>query len=73
MGKNQINKIIDETRYIVSDNEEIWRSKRTYLQNFILPNKTKMDNFLDTYHLSISKLNQKCIYNLKRTITPSEI
>lgn len=71
MDKNQINTTIDENSYIVSDNEEIWRSKRTYLQNLILPNKTEMDSFLDTYHLS--KLNQNCIYNLKRTITPSEI
>lgn len=71
MGKNQINANTDEITYVVSDNEKIWRSRRTYLQNFILPYKTEMDSSLDTYHLL--KLNQNCIYNLKRTITPSEI
>ncbi|KAL6078509.1 hypothetical protein STEG23_011078 [Scotinomys teguina] len=69
----QINKIRNEIRDITTDNNEIQRIIRSYLNLYStkLENLEEMDKFLYRYH--IPKLDQDQIDNLNRPITPEEI
>ena len=72
--KNQINKIRNENREIITDNTEIQRIIRDYYQQLYankMENVEEMDKFLEKYNFP--KLNQEEIENLNRHITSMEI
>ena len=71
--KNQINKIRNENREIITDNTEIQRIMRDYNQQLHankMDNLEEMDTFLEKYSL---KPFQEEIGNLNRPITSMEI
>ena len=72
--QSQINKIINESGEITTDNTEIQRIIRDYYQQ---PYANKMDNLEEMEKLlekyNFTKLNQEEIENLNRPITSTEI
>ena len=73
-GKNQINKIRNKNGEITTDNAEIQRIIRDYLQQLYankMDNLEEMDKFLEKY--KFPKLNQEEIQNLNRHTISTEI
>jgi protein-arginine kinase activator protein McsA len=72
--KNQISKIRNEKEEIKTNTTEIQGNIRDYFENLYytkLENLEEMDKFLDTFNFS--KLNQRDINHLNRSITCNEI